>query len=92
MLHSGSLIARHGGLLVDVETSNEENAIVKMMRLLRNKDIDGFLLDRYTYLTVYYHMRYVQILRTSAVAQLSPRKKLAQHIEQNQTSIDPSNF
>ena len=54
--YEASVIARNGGLLVDVETQNEENAIVKMMGMMERKEIDGFLLDRYTYLTVYYHM------------------------------------
>ena len=48
----GAVIARGGGILVDVEMSNDTDTVFQLISLLRNKKIDGFILDRYTFVTL----------------------------------------
>lgn len=45
-------VAQHGGILVEVKEQNFTDAIIKMVRMLKRKQIDGFLLDQYTYIHV----------------------------------------
>ena len=45
------LIATRGGILIDIKKEDDIAGIFTMVQLLRNKEIDGFILDRYTYIT-----------------------------------------
>lgn len=44
-------IATRGGILIDVKKENDIAGIFAMIRKLRTKEIDGFVLDRYTFIT-----------------------------------------
>ena len=46
--YDASLIAMLGGILIEVELGSATQSIFGMIRMLQNKDIDGFVLDRYT--------------------------------------------
>ena len=48
--YDASIIATHGGLLYLTDADNHISGIWELIRKLQNDDIDGFLLDRYTYL------------------------------------------
>ena len=58
----GAIIAEGGGVLVDVEDNNDDNynynynSIFQLIRLLRRGKIDGFVLDRYTYIILCTYM------------------------------------
>ena len=54
-LYEAVLIAKHGGILIDLEPKNTADGIHNMITMLKNKEIDGFVLDRYTLLVVYRH-------------------------------------
>ena len=49
--HDGSIIAKRGGMLFDVKEKDDLSSIYKMIGMLRRKEIDGFVIDRYTFIT-----------------------------------------
>ena len=51
-LYEAMLIAKHGGMLIDFEDNRENvtEGIRYLVNMLQRKDIDGFVLDRYTLL------------------------------------------
>lgn len=51
------LIAKLGGHLVEIPPTNESLGIVEMIRMLRRKEIDGFILDRFTLIVFYRHLK-----------------------------------
>lgn len=48
--YDASVVAKHGGILVDIDAGNSTRSVLKLIRLLREKHIDGFILDRYTFI------------------------------------------
>lgn len=52
-LYDAILIAKHGGVLVDVNMNNVTEGIHELIVKLKNKEIDGFVLDRYLLLLFY---------------------------------------
>lgn len=55
-MYDALVIGNHGGILVDVKTTNQIDGIFKMTSLLRSKEIDGFMLDRHTFTTFYHSL------------------------------------
>lgn len=52
-LYDAILIAQHGGIRTESKTTNSTtSAIHQLIQMLRSKEIDGFVLDRYTLIVV----------------------------------------
>ena len=49
-LYDAMLIEKHGGILIDIDPVNITEGINQMINNLTNREIDGFVLDRYTLL------------------------------------------
>lgn len=49
-VYDACLIAEKGGILIDSHAKNDEEGIFKLIQLLQARKIDGFILDRYTYI------------------------------------------
>lgn len=54
-IYDASLIANKGGILVDVYEKSDTEGIVRMVQMLKNKKIDGFILDRYAFIVFTRH-------------------------------------
>ena len=73
-MYDAILIAKHGGVLVDIEPNNATNSIHQLIEKLKKKEIDGFVLDRYLLLLFYQffehsesHSDDVQFLKTQTI-------------------------
>ena len=54
--YDAALIAGHGGILVDVEPINKTYGVTKLIHMLQGKEIDGFVLDRYSFVLFYHYL------------------------------------
>lgn len=49
-LYEAIIVAKEGGIIVDIERSNMTDGIKELVSMLKTQQIDGFVLDRYTLL------------------------------------------
>ena len=56
-LYEAILIAKHGGILIDIERANVTDGIHQLIYMLRCKQVDGFVLDQYTLLLFHHYFK-----------------------------------
>ncbi len=72
-LYDAMVIAKHGGILVNVKTRNDTiGAIYELVDMMKRKDINGFAIDRFVMLMLYRHLEhknpgFVHFLKTETI-------------------------
>ena len=60
-LYESILVARYGGIPVDIVSNDITDGIMQLVNMLENRTIDGFVLDTYSLLVFQKHFRYIVI-------------------------------
>lgn len=72
-LYEAIIVAKNGGILVDIEKENITEGVHELIHMLINRRIDGFVLDRYALLLLYIHSErigsdnHVKFLKTRTI-------------------------
>ena len=56
-LYESIVVAKYGGVLIDIEPVNATEGIRQLISKLKRKEIDGFVLDKYMLLMYNYHFK-----------------------------------
>ena len=62
-LYEAIVTAKHGGILIDIQPMNVPDGVRDLIIMLKNKEINGFVLDRYTLLLLYRHFENIDIYK-----------------------------
>jgi hypothetical protein len=57
--YEASIVAEHGGIYIDVEDENFMRGVSQLVLMLRKEEINGFILDRHTFMDVCNRMKYL---------------------------------
>lgn len=57
-MYDAAYIAVQGGILTDVGSDDDTFSIYRLVQMLNNKEIDGFVLDHYTFVWFTHHARF----------------------------------
>ena len=65
-LHDTTVVAEHGGMLHDIEYSDEILGVMELVRMLSRKEIDGFVVNKITYQKYYHAVQHSRTYREMA--------------------------